>query len=150
MDISIQTADLKYSRKINQLMHEWGYSAPHADTEKWLHELLNSTNHAVFLALAGDSLCGWVMVEKRISLASGFTAEITGLVVSTAYRRLRVGYQLVSAAEQWAQEVGMSHVVVRSNIQRDESHRFYPAIGFQRQKTSHVYTKQIKHQQINQ
>jgi len=49
--------------------------------------------------------------------------------------------RLVERAEQWAQELGAQTLVVRSNTQRTESHRFYPALGFSNTKTQAVYRK---------
>jgi hypothetical protein len=33
--------------------------------------------------------------------------------------------------------------VVRSNVERVESHPFYEGIGYQRTKTSHIYRKEL-------
>jgi hypothetical protein len=50
---------------------------------------------------------------------------------------------LVAAAESWAARLGLSDVVVRSNVTRAESHPFYERLGYARTKTQHVYLKTV-------
>ncbi|WP_372612998.1 GNAT family N-acetyltransferase, partial [Halomonas sp.] len=98
----------------------------------------------VFVAVSNDSIAGWIVIEKRISLSTEFTSEITGLVVGSNFRRLGIGQLLVNAAAEWSQSLGLSQVVVRSNVSRLESHDFYQSIGFELKKTAHVYAKGLK------
>ncbi len=51
---------------------------------------------------------------------------------------------LVVEAERWATTLDASAVVVRSNVAREESHHFYPALGYARTKTQHVYMKHLR------
>ena len=76
-------------------------------------------------------------------LESGESAELTGLVVASAARRLGVGSALVAAAEEWARANGFSSLRVRSNVTRAESHPFYEKLGFERAKTQHAYRKAL-------
>jgi GNAT superfamily N-acetyltransferase len=62
-------------------------------------------------------------------------------VVDSRRRREGLGKALVARAEQWARERSLPKLRVRSNVTREESHRFYPAIGFVKSKTQHVYEK---------
>jgi hypothetical protein len=50
---------------------------------------------------------------------------------------------LVLAAEQWAETVSAEAIVVRSNVNRLESHSFYPALGYPPIKTQRVYRKSL-------
>lgn len=143
MTISITSATLNDVIAISALTQELDYNANEANTQAWLSYILNSDTHAVFVAASGKTLCGWIVVEKRISLQAGFKAEITGLVVSDTCRRAGVANQLVQAAECWASSLGLTRLAVSSNITRDASHSFYQALGFDLKKTSHHYEKTI-------
>ncbi|MFK8017508.1 MAG: GNAT family N-acetyltransferase, partial [Gammaproteobacteria bacterium] len=95
----------------------------------------------VAVAESRNKLLGWVAAEERLLLETGARIEIVGLVVSDSSRRLGIGRALVGAAEEWKSRRGVSVIVVRSNIVRDESHPFYESLGFVRVKTQHVYSK---------
>ena len=57
--------------------------------------------------------------------------------------RSGTGRRLVAAAEAWGVALGLARMVVRSNAVREESHRFYPAIGDSLAKTQRLYLKLI-------
>ena len=105
--------------------------------------MLHSQQHCVFVAKRGDKTLGWLAVEQRLFLESGFKAEITGLVVSEDERRIGVGRELVMQAKTWAANHQLTELVVRSNISREHSHLFYQRIGFHHQKTSHQYQMEL-------
>jgi GNAT superfamily N-acetyltransferase len=86
---------------------------------------------------------GWLQAHSAHLIESGFRVEIVGLIVSPAARRTGLGRSLVAAAERWATSIQAEALVVRSNVQRDESHAFYPALGFSATKTQHVYRKSL-------
>ncbi|WP_394388661.1 GNAT family N-acetyltransferase [Shewanella woodyi] len=142
MSIKIKTAEIEHAIDITVLTKELGYSASETDTKDWLHYLINSSGHGVFVAINETcSVCGWVVVEQRVSLETGYKAEISGLVVGAKFRRLGVGQKLIQSTEEWAVKNKLIKLVVSSNIQRNESHSFYKSIGFASKKTSHKYEK---------
>lgn len=140
MNILITPAQIIHSSAITSLTQELGYSATESQTKEWLDYLLNSDNHRVIVASnEAKDICGWLVVEKRISLEAGFKAEITGLVVGQKFRRFGVGKKLVLEAVNWANELKLQRILVRSNIQREESHVFYQQMGFLFKKSAHNY-----------
>jgi GNAT superfamily N-acetyltransferase len=99
------------------------------------------------LIVAADSsgrVVGWLQACATHRLQSGPGVEITGLVVDQGLRRCGVGVRLVAEAERWAKGRSAEGMVVRSNLQRVESHCFYPALGFDRDKTQAVYQKDLR------
>ncbi|WP_353667898.1 GNAT family N-acetyltransferase [Marinomonas sp. THO17] len=143
MFFEIFPASLKHSDDITNLTQTLGYDANREETAHWLNALIHSPLHHVFVVVCEDKVSAWLVVEKRLFLESGFKAEITGLVVGENYRRHGLAKALVSAAEGWAKQQGLAKLVVRSNISREASHLFYPAMGFHCSKTSHVYVKAV-------
>ncbi len=101
----------------------------------------------VFVACAEHQVVGWIEVEITNHLASGARGEVTGLIVSDAYRSQRIGAKLLTAAENWAIEQGVTNIVVRSQVARENAHRFYLREGYLRTKTSAVFTKSIQQPQ---
>jgi prepilin-type N-terminal cleavage/methylation domain-containing protein len=104
------------------------------------------TSAADLLLVAVDSsgnAVGWLQAHAAHIVESGFRVEITGLIVSPAFRRQGIGRALVARAEDWAGTVSAEAVVVRSNAKRVESHSFYPALGYTCTKTQLVYRKPL-------
>ena len=143
MDISVQQGTAEHLSGIHHLVLEWGYSSNESQTGAWLEALLESPSHQIWVAISDAAVVGWAVAERRISIGELFTTEITGLVVSTSAQRAGVGRLLVQAVEDWSRAKGLSRVVVRSNVSRSESHGFYPSIGFEHTKTTHVYVKDL-------
>ncbi|WP_018608112.1 GNAT family N-acetyltransferase [Uliginosibacterium gangwonense] len=140
----IEPAQLKDAPEIARLTGELGYPITLAETKANLEKILKSTRHFVAVSRGqDDKVLGWVVAERCLSLDSGESAEITGLIVSADAKRMGIGRSLVAAAEQWVTRQGFSSVRVRSNVVRTESHPFYQGVGFQHQKTQHVYVKAL-------
>jgi GNAT superfamily N-acetyltransferase len=126
------------------LSGELGYPATATQLGARLQSLLRREHdHAVFVAIAEDVIVGWIHVGLRRVLETDDRAEILGLVVSSRVRQRGVGRALVAAAESWTTHVGLSEIVVRSNVARAESHPFYENLGYTRTKTQHVYLKTV-------
>jgi GNAT superfamily N-acetyltransferase len=88
-------------------------------------------------------LAGFIGLERRLTIEAGDQAEVVGLVVDADARRGGAGRALIAAAEDWARARGLRELFLRSNVVRPEAHAFYPALGFERSKTQHVYRKRL-------
>lgn len=138
-------ARLEHAADIASLSVELGYQTTVDETREALTQLLTSARHLAIVARDAEGrMLGWATAERRWTLESGETAELTGLVVTRAVRRSGVGRCLVAAAERWALQQGFSAIRVRSNVSRTESHPFYERLGFSWAKTQHVYTKALR------
>ena len=129
-----------------------GYPSETQAMQERLDELLARPDQRIAVAARmtgperrGDAamLGGWVHVTRHIALESGEFAEILGLIVDPAARRAGVGRALVAEAERWARLQRLARLTVRSNVLRAEPHTFYPALGFVRSKSQHVYAKSL-------
>lgn len=125
------------------LSAELGYPNTAADIAARLKKLLDLPTHAVFVLCDDDGLRGFAAAEHRLLLESGERVDIVGLVVEEAWRRCGGGSALLTAAELWAMKRGVPHLQVRSNVQREQSHPFFDALGYARSKTQHAYVKQL-------
>ena len=129
--------------RIAELSGILGYpNSPAAITER-LKRLLPRTGDLVLVADQLPPVMGWVHAAEQELLDSGRRCEILGLVVAPEVRGRGVGRQLVAAVEEWAVQLGLRQLAVRSNIVRTESHPFYERLGFVKIKTQHAYRKQL-------
>ena len=46
------------------------------------------------------------------------------------HQGMGIGRKLIKYVEQWAWENGQAKVIIRSNVIRSESHRFYENLGY--------------------
>ena len=91
----------------------------------------------------GGQAVGWVQVFGRQLLVVDRHAEIGGLVVDEGYRGRGVGGLLMELAEDWARAWGCETLYVRSNVVREDAHRFYEGAGYHLIKTSRVFLKEL-------
>ena len=125
------------------LSGELGYVASSDAMATRLARVLGRADQRVRVALVDGRIAGWAQAHATDVIESGFRVEIVGLVVSEHFRRRGVGRALVQEIERWAAEIHADALVVRSNVARQESHRFYPALGYEMTKTQAVYRKRL-------
>jgi len=141
--MTIRPTVLSDAAEIARLTTELGYPAETAAVTGRLARIAGQPDHLVIIAILDGTVVGWLQAHASTVLESGFRIEITGLVVDSAHRGGGIGRSLVQQAERWAAALGAGTMVVRSNLQRTDSHRFYPALGYELSKTQAVYRKQL-------
>jgi GNAT superfamily N-acetyltransferase len=131
--------------EIARLAGELGYPTEPPEMRSRLSFLTDDPDHHIVVWNGvGDRLLGWVHAEHRRALDAPDRVELMGLVVDPSARRSGIGAALLEAAEEWARNRGVDTIRVRSNVARDSSHLFYEKMGFERQKTQHVYRKPLR------
>lgn len=144
MQLTVRHAGSSDADAIARLTGELGYGDDSSAIRGRLERILLRRDHIVLVAVVSGEVVGWLQAHASESLESGHRVEIMGLIVGDGHRRLGIGRALVDQAERWVRELGLSVLVVRSNVTRLESHDFYPAIGFNVNKTQAVYRKSLK------
>jgi len=139
--MKIRKALLDDAASIADLTTDLGYVADVSAITDRLRRLSDTPDDVVLVAEMEGVIAGWVQGHTSVVLESGFRMEIVGLIVSSRFRRRGVGRALIEAVESWGAERGASVFSVRSNVQRVESHQFYPSLGYEKTKTQAVYRK---------
>ena len=140
----IRAANIGDAADIARLSAQLGYPADVDVFADRLERLLPLRTHALLVCEGDDGrLAGFIGLEQRLTVEAGDEAEVVGLVVDADARRTGTGRKLIAAAEDWARARGLRELFLRSNIVRPEAHAFYPALGFERSKTQHVYRKAL-------
>src|SRR5436190_562011 len=130
--------------RLAELSAELGYPVEPETISRRLRRLLKNEEHLLLVAESPtDRIVGWIHAAQQDVLEAGRFCEILGLVVGSGQRGHGVGRRLVEQVEKWAQGRDLSHVSVRSNVVRPDSHPFYDRIGYSRLKTQHVYRKRL-------
>jgi GNAT superfamily N-acetyltransferase len=143
MNLTVRNIQVADACAAAQLSAQFGYPVDAAVMQRRI-QTLDSNIRTVLVACSNGGVVGWIDVCEVHHLQSGAYAEIGGLVVSEACRNKGVGAQLVASAEKWACARRLNRMIVRSQVAREAAHRFYVRKGYQRTKTSAVFTKEIK------
>lgn len=138
MMIELRPATPADAGKLSPLFAQLGYPTETPVVESRLRSLDPRTS--VIVAERNSALLGFVAV----SVNGEFIVEeavVLGLVVEEAARNEGIGAMLLRAAEVWAWQRGVETIVVRSNVIREDAHRFYEREGYRRKKSQHIFEK---------
>jgi len=141
--VTVREVRIEDAKAVAQLSGELGYPASPEEMAGRIRNQSAQPGHAIFVACQDAAVVAWIDVRITYHLQTEKSAEIGGLVVSSRVRSLGIGGTLLARAEQWAHERGLRRMVVRSQIVRERAHRFYLERGYERTKTSAVFSKQI-------
>ncbi len=126
------------------LAGQLGYPVSVAHMLPRLQALRRGVHDEVLVAQTGVLVCGWIAVSMSATLTHDAQAEILGLIVDAGHRGARIGATLVRAAENWASEHGCARIRVRSNVLREDAHRFYDRERYARLKTQLLFGKELE------
>ena len=126
------------------LSTQLGYPSSPDQLRRRLTMVLGRSDHAVYVATHDESVLGWLHVFVAERLETDLFAEIGGLVVDSSHRGSGIGTALLAKAEEWARDRGCRTLRVRSNVVREEAHRFYEERGYRRAKQQAVFDKRVE------
>ena len=142
--IQVRRATVRDAERMAPLAGQLGYPSTPAQIAARLEDVLALPEHTVWVAESGDgALAGFADIFMMRTVESDVRVEIAGLVVDQAYRGKGVGRRLMEQAEQWAREKGCPAVTLRSNVIREDAHRFYETLGYQVIKTQKSFRKML-------
>lgn len=145
--MKIRKATTTDAGEIARLTAQLGYPGEVETIADRIGRINQDQDSLLLVAEASDSherLKGWIQVSVSDTIESGFRAEILGLIVCEQFRKEGVGTRLALEVEKWAKQKGIDKMIVRSNLQRTDSHAFYPKIGYSKVKEQAIYRKIIK------
>jgi GNAT superfamily N-acetyltransferase len=129
-----------------ELSSQLGYPCSAGDLRERIDEMSRAADRVAFAAVVSGEdgqIVGWIDAAIERHLQSPASAVIGGLVVREDMRGLGVGRRLCLEVENWARSKSIPIVRVRSQIKREDAHRFYLRDGYRQVKTSLVFEKPI-------
>jgi len=141
--IDLRPARLTDAAAFANLATQLGYPSSPRQVERRLAAVVNDPKHLILAALLGDQVVGWAHAYVCCLVESDTFAELRGLVVDASHRGKGLGAKLLEKVEDWARQKGCGTVSVRSNIIRQEAHKFYLARGYDQIKTQHSFRKPL-------
>jgi GNAT superfamily N-acetyltransferase len=126
-----------------ELSSQLGYPCSATDLRERIEEMSRAADRVAFAAVVDGQIVGWIDAAMERHLQSPASAVIGGLVVREDTRGLGVGRRLCLEVEEWARSKSVPIVRVRSQIKREDAHRFYLRDGYRKVKTSFVFEKPV-------
>jgi len=117
------------------------YENPLPDSYFKAYELINNDpNHELIVAELDGEVVGTLhlMFLPSISFQGGLRAQVESVRVAGKYRGQGIGSKMMMWSIQRAQEKGAHLVQLTTHRSRDDAHRFYEKLGFEK---SHVGMK---------
>ena len=142
--ITLRTAGLHDAGEIARLTTQLGYPSSSEEILKRNERVMAEKIGRVIAAVnEGEKVLGWTHVFVAHRLESEAFAEISGLVVDESHRNRGIGRILLGEAEQWALASGVAILRVRSNVIRQDAHRFYERAGYSCTKNQGDFDKRL-------
>lgn len=144
LNIHIRRADLQDCARITTLYNQLGYNTSQAEMQNRIEALSKLPSDIIYVAdKSGAPVIGCIHAGLCQTLAKGEFLCIYGLVVDEAYRNQHIGQLLLEAAEEWSYGQGCQSVRIRSNVIREDAHRFYERLGYQNTKSQYILEKRL-------
>jgi GNAT superfamily N-acetyltransferase len=141
--VSIRRLSVDDAEAAAELSSQLGYPSSPGDLRKRIEELSHTTDRVAFTAVVDGQMVGWIDAAMERHLQYAASAVIGGLVVREDMRGQGVGRRLCVEVEEWARSKSVALVRVRSQIKREDAHRFYLRDGYRKVKTSLVFEKSV-------
>jgi ribosomal protein S18 acetylase RimI-like enzyme len=127
-----------------ELLGQLGYHMSPNETATRIARVLSEKGHFAAVAVDDGKIVGLIHAFERPALEKPSEAVVQSLVVDSRARKTGVGRALMVAAQAWAQEQGLEHVVLHTRIDRDDARAFYEHLGYERAATAHLMKKSLK------
>jgi GNAT superfamily N-acetyltransferase len=129
---------------VARLAGQLGYPSTEEQVARRFEAVTGLGSGGVYVAAAeADGVVGWIYVALQVTIEGDPGAEVWGLVVDEAHRGRGIGRLLMGHAEEWARERGFRDVSLRTNIIREDTHRFYQSLGYEVVKTQLKMRKRL-------
>jgi len=144
VDVVVRRLMAEDASAVAELSDQLGYPGSAEELRKRIETMARSEDRIAFAAVRTTQLVGWIDAAVERHLQAPDTVVIGGLVVRESARGCGVGKRLCEEVEDWARSRGFRRVRVRSQIKREDAHRFYLRDGYEQVKTSLVFEKKLE------
>jgi GNAT superfamily N-acetyltransferase len=141
--LSIRRLAVDDAEAAAELCSQLGYPSSPDDLRRRIQERSQSTDSVAFAAVLDSQVVAWIDGFIEQHLQGSASVVIGGLVVRDGVRGMGIGRRLCLEIEDWARSKSIPLIRVRSQIKREDAHRFYLRDGYQKVKTSVVFEKPL-------
>jgi len=103
---------------------------------------MRETGYRLFARYEGDDIVGVVGAAKRLNFYNGPHIFVYDLVTDEERRKEGFGTELLEFVHTWANRESCEYVALESGLWRDQTHRFYEELGYE--KFCYSFRKEIE------
>ncbi len=141
--IEIRSSTVNDSEAIRNLSVQLGYQ-PTLDTViSGLEAMAKTEGYEVVVITQNNVVAGWMSLGVRLRIEDVPFFEVLAIVTDEAKRGSGFGKALMRYAEANAHEKNIPLVLLYSNVIREESHKFYNRVGYQKYKQAFLFRRNI-------
>jgi len=137
--VEIRAITEQDAESVAGLSMQLGYESNVVQTLIRIRQINHNSKNCAYVALFENKVVGWIHGFYTLRIESDPFVEIGGLVVDAAYRKLKIGKQLIERLKLWSEQHQVKTLKVRCNTKRTESHQFYERLDFKAHKRQLVF-----------
>lgn len=143
MNYSIRRCMVSDAHNIYELCHrELGYDFSEEQVEKNVRKLIGSAENLLLVAVdQDDEVIGFIHANNHDPVYAPPMKDIVALAINPEYRKHHLGFQLMTAVEEWAKKTGASGLRADMGATQNGALSFYKSCGFEYIKTSYNVRK---------
>lgn len=134
--------DTEFICRINK--YAMGYDYPKEKTKYQLEKVLCDDNQKIFVAEIEHLVVGYVHATKNDLLYANSMVNIMGVAVLEEYRHNGIATKLMDSVEEWAKNICADAIRLTSGKEREEAHKFYDNVGFERKKEQINFVRRLE------
>lgn len=143
LEFKLRNVKKEDSKEVKKLAEELGYPSSEEKITEILEKVIQHDDHRMVVAENAQELVGYIHMVSSMRVGSDPFVEIAALSVLEKFQKKGIGKALISESQNMANEKGINFVRIRSNIIREEAHKFFEQRGFRNLKTQEVFIKKI-------
>jgi len=128
-------------------VEELCFEAPFRFSRAYLRQLVNGSSAATWIAeenarVAGFAIAEWAIEDESAAKMGSTAAYIVTLETHPAFRRRRIGAELLGRAEDSARIAGATTIWLHVDVENSAAIRLYESHGYTRQgREEHFYAR---------
>ena len=145
MDLTFRTASRRDVTDLFRLNVQLATASPTITPERLavvLGKIESYPDYRIYLVHAGERLVGTfaLLIMDTLGDRCAPAGAIEDVVVDRDARGQGIGREMMRFAMERCREAGCCKMVLSSNLRREEAHRFYESLGFEKHGFSFVVT----------
>lgn len=131
--MNIRSMKIEDVFQIEQLMNQLGYPSSVTQLQNRFQKIMDLHDYQTLVAEIDSTIVGLIGMAKQFAYEfDGPYVRVMALVVHEDYRGMKIGHNLMQAAENWAVENECVAVTLNSGNrpERIGAHQFYERLGY--------------------